>query len=291
MEPLNKKWRIMGLTLGVVGLGALAFVVLQSALRGWRELHPPRVAIEGLKAKNELTGLIDVSLRTEDGLKLAGWYVPSRNRAAVLLVHGFGSNREQLIPHARVLAAEGYGVLMLDLRAHGESEGTRCSWGDAERRDVKAALDFLSARAEVDGGRIGGLGISLGAATLALAAADDQRLAALILEATVSSLEEGAYLDPPRWGWFSAAPGLAVFRAAGIDVVSVRPVDALARVAPRPFLLVYGENDLWIPREMRERMMSRGESWVAPCGHADCFELVPEVYGTRMIEFFTRSLK
>ena len=55
---------------------------------------------------------------TEDDLTLQGWYIPSTNRAAVVLVHAFNGNRTGTIYHAALLAKHGYGVLLYDTRAH-----------------------------------------------------------------------------------------------------------------------------------------------------------------------------
>ncbi|MFP2907312.1 hypothetical protein ACLESD_20150 [Pyxidicoccus sp. 3LFB2] len=60
-------------------------------------LHPPQVPVVRPEATGELAGLEDVAFTNADGLTLRGWYVPSRNRAAVVLVHGFADNRAQLL--------------------------------------------------------------------------------------------------------------------------------------------------------------------------------------------------
>jgi hypothetical protein len=65
----------------------------------------------------------DVSFETSDGLTIRGWYAPSRNGAAIVLVHGSGSNRLGPRKHARLLAEHGYGVLLYDARGLGESDG------------------------------------------------------------------------------------------------------------------------------------------------------------------------
>ncbi len=78
-----------------------------------------------------------------DGLELAGWYRPSHNGAAVLVVHGGGSDRKGSVAHASMLARHGYGVLLYDARGRGESEGTPNNYGWDWAKDVAGALDFL----------------------------------------------------------------------------------------------------------------------------------------------------
>ena len=94
----------------------------------------------------------DVTFTTSDGLEIHGWYVPSRNGAAVILP---GRTKSQ--PHARMLVEHGYGVLLFDRRGEGASEGDPNLYGWGGSRDIHAAVDFLEGRPEVDPARIGGL--------------------------------------------------------------------------------------------------------------------------------------
>jgi dipeptidyl aminopeptidase/acylaminoacyl peptidase len=124
-------------------------------------LHPVRRPVPAsalAEARQRLPELQEVVFRSPDGLTLRGWYQPSRNRAAVLLVHGAGENRLWWLDEAEALARRGFGVLLYDSRAHGESEGGLQSWGEHEQLDVIGALDFLSARPDVDPARLGAEG-------------------------------------------------------------------------------------------------------------------------------------
>ena len=88
-------------------------------------------------------------LETSDGLTLAGWYVPPRNGATVIAFPG----RRQPVPHARLLVRHGYGVLLLDPRGQGGSEGDLVRW--AGDRDLNAGARYLRSRPDVDPERIG----------------------------------------------------------------------------------------------------------------------------------------
>jgi hypothetical protein len=85
-----------------------------------------------------------VTMTTSGGVELRGWYVPSRNGAAVAIMHGTSSNRLGVAGHARVLARHGYGVLLFDLHGHGESGGRSLSVGWDAGDDVEAATRFLA---------------------------------------------------------------------------------------------------------------------------------------------------
>ncbi|HMJ94292.1 MAG TPA: CocE/NonD family hydrolase, partial [Thermoleophilaceae bacterium] len=120
----------------------------------------------------------DVTLRTSDGLKLEGWYVPSTNRAAVIVFPGRTGAQKQ----ARLLVRHGYGVLLYDRRGEGRSEGDPNSFGWDFDKDIRAGIDFLEHRADVDPGRIGGFGLSVGGEMMLQTAADTKQLAAVVSE-------------------------------------------------------------------------------------------------------------
>jgi len=67
---------------------------------------------------------------------MAGWFIPSRNYATIILLHGYGGSRTAMIWHAEQLVEAGYGVLMYDERASGKSEGTHRSYGWEDTRDL-----------------------------------------------------------------------------------------------------------------------------------------------------------
>jgi uncharacterized protein len=108
----------------------------------------------------------DVRFKASDGLDLAGWYRPSRNGAAVLVVHGGSSDRKGSLAHAQMLAARGYGVLVYDARGRGESDGSENNYGWDWGKDIDGALAFLRHRPDVQPDRIGAIGLSTGADVL-----------------------------------------------------------------------------------------------------------------------------
>ena len=104
-----------------------------------------------------------VHFTASDGVDLEGWYRPSRNGASVLMISGGGGNRRSTLRHAKMLERNGYGVLVYDPRGSGHSEGTINSYGWGWDKDIDAAIAFLKSRPDVEGGRIGALGLSTGA--------------------------------------------------------------------------------------------------------------------------------
>jgi hypothetical protein len=143
-------------------LGGLAGVVL--VLLAIIATHQARAPVTAVSLGRPFE---TVRLTTSDGLTLGAWYVPSRNGAAVIAFPG----RSQPIPHARMLTRHGYGVLLVDRRGEGASEGDSNAFGWAGEKDLRAAIGFLQRRRDVNPSRIGGLGLSVGGELLLQTAA------------------------------------------------------------------------------------------------------------------------
>lgn len=115
-----------------------------------------------------------ISLKASDGVRLHAWAQWSHKTTLkrwVLLLHGYRSDREVLNSRRRFFIRRGYHVLILHFRGHGGSEPTRISYGFNERKDIKAALDFIRLIHRGQSVEIGIDGISMGAAAAAYAVA------------------------------------------------------------------------------------------------------------------------
>ncbi|MBN1315875.1 MAG: alpha/beta fold hydrolase [Anaerolineales bacterium] len=188
----------------------------------------------------------DVEIPTTGGVTLRGWYVPSSNGAVVLALHGYNTNRVVFLPHARVLAEAGYGVLMLDLRAHGESGGDVFPIANPAP-DVRAAIDFLRQRPDVDPGRIGAIGRSVGAGAVVRAAAEGEPIQALWVDGMSMNTYDDHILyasesSMPAPVFWLTIPGYLIYdrmkelMSGGGPIVSNRSL--VPRLAPRPIFFV-----------------------------------------------------
>jgi hypothetical protein len=235
-----------------------------------------------------------VTLRTGDGLRLAAWYVPSRNRAAVIVFPG----RTGPVRHARMLVRHGYGALLIDRRGEGASDGDYNARGWGGTPDLKAALGFLQRRSDVDPWRIGGLGLSVGGELLLQTAAQDRRLHAVVSEgAGRQSLADQLQLPdvPKALRWLSP---MTAETAAGIVLADHAPptglVHVMPRIAPRPVLLMRGGRGN--PDEELNPVYQRAggrtvQLWQIPqAGHTGGLSAVPRAYETRVVGFFDRAL-
>jgi uncharacterized protein len=256
-----------------------------------------RVQISGDTPADRGLAYRDVTFETADGLTIAGWYIPSENGAAVVALHGAGKNRTKTLEHAAMLARNGYGVLMIDLRGYGESEGSINSMGWNGYKDIPAAVAFLEAQDDVDEGRVAGLGLSMGGETLLQAAGEESGsgLAAVVSEGAGARTYKET-LEVPGSEKYIALATLFV-RETTIKLltgvgVPPRNDETIARFAPNPVMLISGE--LAEEREwnqiMRDRNVGTVELFEANGGHIDGLSTQPEEYEARVIAFFNEAL-
>jgi fermentation-respiration switch protein FrsA (DUF1100 family) len=242
----------------------------------------------------------DVSLTTSDGLKLAAWYVPSKNGAAVIVQHGYRNTREGVIDYAQFLSKHAYGVLMIEARGHGVSEGETISFGKKEALDIRAGLDYLLARQEFDPERIGALGVSQGGVTILLATAQYPEIHAVVADSAYASLQEEIAvgvktftgLDP-----FPFAPLIQFFAEseAHMKASEVAPINHIAEIAPRPLYLIQGGADTVIPTNSGQRLYDAAgnpkELWFdEKLGHSQAESTYPAEYEKRIVGFFDEYL-
>jgi len=235
----------------------------------------------------------EVTFPSSDGLRLSGWYTPSRNGAAVVVVSSAGGDRLVSVEHARLLADHGYGVLLYDARGSGESEGSPNGFGWDWDQDVTGALAFLRAQPEVDPDRLGGLGLSTGADVLIEVAASHPELRAVVADgATGRSLAD----IPP--GNAAAALQMAPVLATASVLSGTRPgpplEDLAAGVAPTPLLLIAAGS---IPGEIAmNEVYARAakppvDFWVLPeARHTAAIRDEAAAYERRVLAHFDQAL-
>jgi fermentation-respiration switch protein FrsA (DUF1100 family) len=237
-----------------------------------------------------------VAFTTSDGLTLRGWYVPSRNGAAVVAFPGRAGPQKP----ARMLVRHGYGVLLFDRRGEGESEGDPNAFGWAMDRDLKAAAAFLRHRPEVEPKRIGGIGLSVGGEMLIQTAAESTAFKAVVSEgAGARSLREN--LEKPRRLSELSALGVSLGLTAGVALFSNHlPPPNLkqlsARIAPRSVFFIYalhgtgGEEKQLNPKYYAAAGAPK-QIWEIPeAAHTGGIDARPQEYERRVVGFFDDAL-
>jgi hypothetical protein len=285
-------WRYVRRFLIAVGTFVVVYVVVVPLYISYVFTHVAR----GYVPKAELgASYEEVSFTTSDGLRLRGWYIPSKNRAAVI---AFPGRRGPQRP-ARMLARHGYGVLLFDRRGEGESEGDPNALGWAGERDVNAAVAFLQSRPDVDPERIGGIGLSVGGEMMIEAAAESQGLRAVVSEgAGIRSIREALAIPDSRKRLEAVVAHAVVTPAVALFSNDLPPPsleDLSGRITPRPLLLVYavpgqgGEAEL--SRVFYDAARAPKTIWRVPgSGHTGGIEAQPAEYERRVVGFFDRYL-
>ncbi len=213
----------------------------------------------------------DVAFQTPDGVQLKGWWVPAaEDRGTAILVHGLNRSRIEMVKKVPFLHRAGWNTLLFDLRHHGDSGGDRSTFGYFEKDDVRSAVALARTRSK---GPVVVWGVSLGAATAMLAAADDPTIAGVVCDSSYRSLRDTVrhHLGLFRtWRWWGRivpswpVAGEVVYwigRRGGFDPDAVDVVAAAHRLSGRPCLFVCNSGDHRMPPDIaRELQTAVGDS-------------------------------
>ncbi|HLH60354.1 MAG TPA: alpha/beta hydrolase [Ktedonobacteraceae bacterium] len=253
----------------------------------------------------------------EDHLQIHGWFIPGvlpgghlTTRRAIIMVHGVRTNRADkdagLLELSAHLARQGFAVLAFDMRGSGASARAPLTLGYFEERDVLGAVDFLQAGPlpypELGRPRVvGGWGVSMGGATLLLAAAREPAIRAIVSDSAYSNiipiLEREIPLNSRLPRLFTPGALLAGRILYGASYYAIRPVDVIASLAPRPVLFIHGAEDLYIsPSHMHELAACTAtgaciQTWLVPgAEHAQSFNTLLDGYVARVAAFYNEAL-
>ena len=260
--------------------------------RAFYVAHPPRrlTWVEGSSLP-----IRDVTFKSRDGLTLFGRFIPSKNKATLLLVHGLGQANQDMLLYAEFLASHGFGIFMIDLRAHGSSDGDTSTQGLRESDDVAGAVDYLLHRIDVNGQKIGALGVSLGAQAVLQGALKAETIRALILDG-LSPTTLGDHgrrprswmrwlLYPGQWLYYTVYEFMCGGKGPGV-------LEVIGRIAPRPILFISsGSQAIYFNRLFYQAAGEPKECWELPDGEQGAAILKDsQAYLHRAVEFFSRSL-
>jgi esterase/lipase len=300
-----KKWAriIIGLVALIIVLGLAVFFALRPMGEG--------MAIMPLEERAPLVHTCadynmpceEVMVTTADGLDLVGWYLPSQNGAALLVQHGFGGDRQDVMWEASLFHRNGYGVLMTTFRGHDKNVSDTFTWSKNESQDLDAFYQYLLTRDDVDPERIGIYGESMGGAMGIKYTSENPKIKAIIVHAALPSVNDAVEVGmktktglPP----FPFAPML-VYWAEKAGDFKADDLDAAAWIKEMcgvPILLLQGGLDDHIPADSGQKLYDAAcepkELWYEEesvhHGH-DVPEVVPPaVYEGRLVEWFDRFL-
>lgn len=238
---------------------------------------------------------------TSQGVQLKGWFIPADGnpapRPTIILAHGWSHNATQMLPVAHLVHEEGLGVLLYDARGHGTSgsDGPITLLKFAE--DLRAAVDYLDRRPEVDMTCLGAVGHSMGGSGAVVATSMEPRIRALV--------SSSAFADPvaltrdvmrarhiPRWPFVWLVCRI-IERWVGITMADIAPQNRIGQITV-PVLLIHGDSDRFIPPSNMEALYAQAhqehaQSWLAP-GRRHSDVLLDPGYGSRVPEFLREHL-
>jgi uncharacterized protein len=291
-------------TLLAVGvLAAISIWLAASALVAWRLTRrsgepfaePPPV-IGGKTAES-------LRLKTCDQQQIGGWLVRGdADKACVLLLHGNGQSRAEMLPAMRWLAEARYTVLAISLRAHGDSTGEANDFGWSGKHDVAAAVRFL--RREYPERQVVVVGRSLGAAA-AIFAADELNadVAGYFFEQPYKDLKSAVWNRlqnhlPPVLDWV-AHGGLRIWSPAflPVDPGRISPYDHIEEIPPSvPVVIITGSADRHAPLDDVKALAGRVQSGAKlivfeGAAHEPLDRYAPKLYRASLLELLTSVQK
>lgn len=239
----------------------------------------------------------NIRFQTAQGLSLAGWYIPPQNGAVIILLHSYYGDRRQVLPVAGMLARHGYGVLLYDQRASGESEGEVRSLGWLDIPDVNQAVAFVHTQPGTKDSPVGLYGCSVGGAIAMAAAALHPGIDAVAADAPSALSFDDGHPNIGDPGWLVDLPIDALyFQFVALRAGTPPPLtthQAVTRVTPRPLLLIStGEG---AERARVEALYAlagepRAQRNIPAAGHCQAPLSQPDIYEQYLVDFFDERL-
>ncbi|MDQ3186323.1 MAG: alpha/beta fold hydrolase [Pseudomonadota bacterium] len=293
-----RRWILIGVSacmatviLGAIGVGELLTGAAPTAVDSLAGTLSTDFPVEPVR--------ISVNARSRDAAaSVHGWLRPgTRGGSVVLLVHSIRSNRVEMLSRAKFLNAQGYGVLLIDLQAHGETFGDRITFGVRESEDVEASVAYL--RNNFPSERIAAIGVSLGAAAIVLAQ-HALRLDAVVLESLHPTIEE-AVENRLRLHLGKFGPALSPLLLSQLSFrlnISPGELSPITRIGDlnAPLLLISGTDDQHTKVAETERLFDAArqpkEMWIVPGGgHFNMHAYAGKEYEERILDFLERYLR
>jgi len=303
--PTRKKTaKIVGIIVAVLLLLAIIICVVISIYVGYSMTHPEKKPIDQLPSDYGMEyDEIGFSSK-EDGLNLAGWVLhPEESpKMTVILAHGYKGNRFEdhvsFFSMAEDLLEKGYRVVMFDFRYAGDSDGKMATVGAKEQLDLLGVIDWVDENYEEP---IGLLGISMGASTSLLAAAQTDDVIGVVADSPFSDLQEYLKVNLPVWSDLPNFPFTPLILTlmpiiSDLNPKDASPISVLDDIAPRPVLFIHNKGDDSIPYTESEKMMEKHpdvfELWLPDGdGHVKAYKQNKAEYIDRVDSFFEDALE
>jgi len=285
-------------------LGLAAAAVVAAYVKSYSIVRPPKRRTPVLIHPDQYRLAHEtVTVNTADGLALRGWFIPAvggETGKTIILCHGWGMNRGDMLRDTWFLAEKGFNLFYFDFRASGESKGVDSSVGYLETRDFDAVYDFLRTHRPMAMERAAVLGSSMGGSVAVFAAAKYPELRCLVAEDTFLSYRRVI----GNWSWlrtkvpyYPLVPMTLAFvrMKLGADPEPFSPAHNADKVK-MPTLFINGDHDDIVPLSDARALLDlcgaeKKELWiVAGASHGRCAEVGGDLYKNKVAEFFKENL-
>ncbi len=255
-------------------------------------VRPPRLisritpAARGIDAEH-------ISFETEDGIRIAGWYIPcpAPTRATIILCHGYPADKGNILDYTLFLRPF-FNLCYFDFRGLGESGGRISTIGWREQKDLKAAIEYVGTRGAE---KIGVYGFSMGGAVALMT--QSPRIDAVVSESSYADLEKMVHstfasFGPLRHPFVYTTCRIVRF-IFGVHPEKISPALSL-RTSNAPVFLIHSAEDTEVPiRHFHELRTVRPDAsyWIMDEGeHGMVREEIRERYEEKVIAFFLKHL-
>ena len=248
--------------------------------------------------ETQVQGYESVTICTEDGVNLSGWWLPQPTSSRVIVIFGgHRSIKSDMLGIGSGLWRAGNNVLLFDWRSRGQSDIAQFSLAYYELQDALAAIRYAEER--VPDAKLGITGFSMGASIAVLLAAQMPQIQAVVADSPFTAIREVLANNISRY----RLPGEMIASIAnrlndwwyGYQFQAIQPIDTIASITPRPLFLIHGSGDSLIPvTQAHQLFATAGEPkdlWIYPdvehCGayFADRYQ-----YVARVANFFDQYL-
>jgi len=273
------------------------FLIIFSLYGFWTATHPPKYKTP-FTPKDFGFKFEEVTLTTNDNLKLAAWFVPSEQESnkVIVVLHGYPFDKANILGWASFLHND-FNLLFFDFRYFGESEGSMTTVGLYEQKDLKASLDYLQKRGFK---KIGLMGFSLGGAVAIMTAASDRRIKAVVADsafANINLMIGEYYQNLPILRYpLSILTNFWALVFIGVNPNEIAPEKAAKKINI-PVLLIHGKSDQVIPFENAIRIQKSLKNnpktqffFFEEGSHGGIPENLEKEYQKRVLEFFKQNL-
>lgn len=240
----------------------------------------------------------NITMTSEDHLKLNGYYIDQDSDICVIMIHGYRVDSASLISPIKKIKKQNYNILAIDLRGHGKSEGDYIGMGWDERKDVLKWIDYLITKNP----RLSIFlyGISMGGATVMNVSGEKlpHQVKGIIEDCGYTDVwnvfKEHIDMNETKSEIFLRMASLVTLIRAGYRLEDVQPIEQVKK-SKVPLLFIHGDEDNFIPSEMvyqlyhatkceKELLVVKG------AGHADSYSKDPQIYYRTIYHFIEKHI-